>query len=67
MKDGVCTKTDACTECGECKEACPRSASGEAGVDLDQVHLPDPVQMQIAELLRRIETLERQAKEKQMP
>lgn len=63
MKNGVCTR-DACIDCGECKADCPRTASGEAGVDLDQVHLPDPVQMQIAELMRRIESLEKQASEK---
>jgi hypothetical protein len=32
---------------------------GEAGVDLDQVHLPDPVEQQIEALLRRVEALER--------
>lgn len=31
---------------------------GEAGVDLDQVHMPDPVQLEIQNLLRRIEALE---------
>jgi serine O-acetyltransferase len=42
------------------KETCPHSngAPGEAGVDLDQVHLPDPVEQQILALQRRIEALE---------
>ena len=35
-------------------------AAGEAGVDLDQVHLPDPVQQQLESLLRRIEALEKE-------
>lgn len=55
--------------CGEnctCEhpDACPRETgkSGEAGVDLDQVHLPDPVQQQINLLLRRVEQLETQLK-----
>ncbi len=45
-----------------CKDQtdCPRGDGkpGEAGVDLDQVHMPDPVQQQIQELVKRIETLE---------
>jgi len=65
MKDGICTKADACTDCSDCKRDCPRGASGEAGVDLDQVHLPDPVQMQISELLCRIEALERGGKKEE--
>ncbi len=52
-----------CGEACACKdeESCPRGIQqeGEAGVDLDQVHLPDPVQQQINELLKRIETLEK--------
>ncbi|MEG1523706.1 MAG: serine O-acetyltransferase [Clostridia bacterium] len=52
--------------CGEncnCDSAvsCPRDIGkeGEAGVDLDQVHLPDPVEQQIQALLDRIEWLEK--------
>ena len=37
---------------------------GEAGVDLDQVHLPDPVAQQMQNLLRRIEVLERREMER---
>lgn len=41
-------------------DVCPRGGAeqGEAGVDLDQVHLPDPVQQQILALQKRIESLE---------
>lgn len=54
-----CGEDCACRE----EESCPRGMlrEGEAGVDLDQVHLPDPVQQQINSLLARIETLEKQA------
>ena len=49
---------DDCT----CKDVtkCPRTEErpGEAGVDLDQVHLPDPVMQQIALLSKRIGELE---------
>ena len=47
---------------------CPRGVMqpGEAGVDLDQVHLPDPVQQQINSLLARIETLEKLEKGEQV-
>ena len=34
-------------------------ATGEAGVDLDQVHLPDPIENEIAMLKSRIEQLEK--------
>lgn len=58
-----CSSADCGTckvDCSTCKsDDCPNSASGEAGVDLDQVHLPDPVQMQIAALTARIEALEK--------
>ena len=37
---------------------------GVAGVDLDQVHLPDPVAQQMQSLLRRIEALERRETER---
>ena len=53
---------DSCPRAKTCKcrgECCPRFSDGEAGVDLDQVNLPDPVQMQITELLRRVEMLEK--------
>ena len=60
LKNGVCTSLDHCADCSSCKADCPRNASGEAGVDLDQVHLPDPVQMQISDLMKRIESLEQQ-------
>ena len=52
----TCGESCAC----EGEAACPRGAgkTGEAGVDLDQVHLPDPVQQQIFALIRRIERLE---------
>ena len=42
-------------------EPCPKAAEkeGEAGVDLDQVHLPDPVQQQIQALTVRIAALEK--------
>ena len=44
----------------ENNESCPRTQMqpGEAGVDLDQVHLPDPVALQMQSLMQRIEKLE---------
>ncbi len=51
-----------CKEGCECegKPVCPRAEGkpGEAGVDLDQVHLPDPVEQQLLQLSKRIEELE---------
>ena len=44
--------------CETAKHLAEGRPAGEAGVDLDQVHLPDPVQQQIQSLLRRIEALE---------
>ena len=44
--------------CETAKHLAAGRPAGEAGVDLDQVHLPDPVQQQIQSLLRRIEALE---------
>jgi hypothetical protein len=35
---------------------------GEAGVDLDQVHLPDPVEQRLSALLKRVEALETAAR-----
>lgn len=56
------------------REHCPalengrvRSGVGEAGVDLDQVHLPDPVQQQLNVLLSRIEALEAQQSTEKTP
>ena len=59
MKNGVCTSASLCSDCSDCLVDCSRTKSGEEGVDLDQIHLPDPVQMQIAELMKRIEALEK--------
>lgn len=36
----------------------PAAAPGEEGVDLDQVHLPDPVELEMARLRDRIKALE---------
>ncbi len=51
-----------CNEQCDCKskDDCPlgETCSGEAGVDLDQLNLPDPVQQQINELNKRLEKLE---------
>lgn len=43
------------------RETCPHVTGqpGEAGVDLDQVHLPDPVEQQLEALTRRLEALEK--------
>ena len=53
-----------CTDGCACQnaEACPHSdgRQGEAGVDLDQVHLPDPVQQQMQALEKRLNELEKQ-------
>ena len=59
MKNGICTSASLCSDCSDCLVDCSRTKSGEEGVDLDQIHLPDPVQMQIAELMKRIEALEK--------
>ncbi len=53
----TCTKEDP-MNCEACTVDCPMRAYGEEGVDLDQIHLPDPVQAQIDELRKRIEELE---------
>ena len=63
-----------CDHVGQCSDRCEcantdrcikRTASlgGEAGVDLDQVDLPDPVEQQLEALQRRVEALERTARE----
>ena len=53
--------------CGGQKMGCPRAANcgasartGEDRVDLDQVHLPDPVSEQLKSLQERLEKLEKQ-------
>ena len=63
-------RPDCCPErasCGGQKMGCPRAAScslvakaGEDRVDLDQVHLPDPVAEQLKFLQERLEKLEKQ-------
>lgn len=53
-KPSECGKSAACPGRGK---GCPME-NGEAGVDLDQVHLPDPVQQQIAQLEERLKMLE---------
>ena len=56
-------RSETCEYAKKCEApaaCCPRNAEGEAGVDLDQVNLPDPVQRQIRELTERIERLEKQ-------
>ena len=45
--------------CAEAKRQARIQTAGEEGVDLDQVHLPDPVQQQMQNLLERIEALEK--------
>jgi len=64
-----CGKTDCDRSSEDCKmkKACMNAKAdalkkkeGESGVDLDQVHLPDPVQQQIEALMKRIEALEKQ-------
>lgn len=62
-----CELRDTCV----CKASCPAEqgsdipcpvraaeAPGEAGVDLDQVHLPDPVEQEMARLRARMQALE---------
>jgi len=72
-----------CERVGSCAEACDDGscpcedtercvkraafASGEAGVDLDQVHLPDPVQQELDALRRRLEALECEADRRAAP
>jgi serine O-acetyltransferase len=47
-------------ECADTERCAKRLAGmgGEAGVDLDQVHLPDPVEQRLSALLKRVEVLE---------
>ena len=59
-----CERVGMCDD-GECEcrdtEKCVKRAvdlTGEAGVDLDQTDLPDPVEMQLQDLKRRLEALE---------
>lgn len=56
-------------ECSECKycdaESCQRPEKplkGEAGVDLDQVHLPDPITAEIESLKERLTKFEKSLK-----
>lgn len=46
--------------CDHAKGGALQQPVGEAGVDLDQVHLPDPVQQQILSLMKRVEALEKE-------
>ncbi len=60
-----CDHVGQCSDDCECKdtERCVKymtDVSGEEGVDLDQVHLPDPVEQQLEALLKRVEALENQ-------
>lgn len=57
-----------CKECTECiGVACKKIASvgGESGVDLDQIHLPDPIASEIEQLKHRIDQLESAMKNSQ--
>ncbi len=70
---GVCTLRENCA----CKAACPaaladcpeavepehKAIPGEEGVDLDQIHLPDPVELELLRLRRRLSALEAALKE----
>ena len=57
-EDDACTVP--CPAQGACqKPDCPAAGKeGEAGVDLDQVHLPDPVEEQMKRMEKRLEALE---------
>jgi serine O-acetyltransferase len=55
---GQCSDDCACKDTERCVKSLA-GMSGEEGVDLDQVHLPDPVEQQIEALLKRVEALER--------
>ena len=52
-----CSDTDKCVRRSE-------GLSGEAGVDLDQVDLPDPVEQQLEQLKQRLDALEAALAEK---
>ena len=54
---GRCDENCECAETERCARKLP-GMNGEAGVDLDQVHMPDPIEQQIESLLKRIEALE---------
>ncbi|MCE5188174.1 MAG: serine O-acetyltransferase [Eubacteriales bacterium] len=52
-----CSETDKCVRRHE-------GLAGEEGVDLDQVDLPDPVELQLEQLQKRLETIEAQLRQK---
>ena len=60
---GICEAPD-CSNCTkECTGKCDKNPEecefhNKEDVDLDQIHLPDPIQLQINELVNRIEKLE---------
>ncbi len=57
-----CDRENCAIDPDECEKAatCPvRPPKGEAGIDLDQVHLPDPVEEQLRALVKRVEALEK--------
>ena len=61
---GMCD--DGKCECNETDKCVRRTEglSGEEGVDLDQVDLPDPVEQQLEQLKRRLDALESALREK---
>ncbi len=63
-----CDRIGQCDD-GQCEcigtELCVRTREnlgGEAGVDLDQTDLPDPIEQQLQTLIKRVEALENEAK-----
>ena len=58
----TCESREICPAKGEGEQAVcparPATAPGEEGVDLDQVHLPDPVELEMARLNERVKALE---------
>lgn len=65
--EGV-TNASTCDRRDDCsiRESCTQTArrAGEAGVDLDQVHLPDPVEQEMRALEARIVELEKRLSER---
>ncbi len=77
----ICLQKDStpCQECDNCPAmtenpfdivrlmARPEDEEGEAGVDLDQVHLPDPVEIEIRMLHAKLNALEREMEALKQP
>lgn len=58
VKRGQCVNAEAC--CRAQRETPPRKADAKTGADLDQVSLPDPVELELARIRRRLAAVEQE-------